>query len=88
MKLKTSILYYALPISTESKSSGILEVTSRSTSIIEQYISKALALWKLKKPSPLSLGNLRKKNQTAKDQTMKPSKKCILQGRIVSNEIK
>ena len=70
-KLRISTSYYALPSSTENKSSGIQEVTSRNTSIIERYISKALAFWKLKKPSPPSPENSRKTNPTAKDLTTK-----------------
>ena len=77
-KLRISTLYYKLPSSTESKSSGISQVTSGNTSIIEWYISKVLALRKPKKPSPLFLENSRKKDLTAKDQTTKNQTKSLI----------
>jgi len=61
MKLKTSTLYNEPLPTTASKSSGIHYTLSGSTSTTERYISKVLVLLKQKKPSPLSLGNSRKK---------------------------
>jgi len=60
-KLKTSTLYNEPLPTTTSKSSGIHYTPSGSTSTTGRYISKVLVLLKQKKPSPLSLGNSRKK---------------------------
>jgi len=64
-KLKTSTLYNELLPTMASKSSGIPYTPSGSTSTIERYISKVLALRKQKKTSPLSRENLRRKKAIA-----------------------